>query len=78
MQLRTGEIIILWLGGLLSALVLVIYGGRVENVAGGPLGLEQPSVGTVVGGIFAALAFIGAIWITCALVWVTMYKREKH
>ena len=59
--MKRGELIIVWVGGLLSVALLII--------------VIDPT--TSVGEFFNILAKLLAVWIICGLVWLTLYRRHK-
>jgi hypothetical protein len=67
--MKRGKLIILWIGGILSAALLVL------DQAPGPI--EQKLYVTLGGHVVNLLAKLAAIWIICGLVWLTLYRR-KH
>jgi hypothetical protein len=73
--MKRGELIILWVGGLLSAALLVTANVptsiRDEILRGGP-----SSMAAVAGYVFEVIAKLLAIWIICWLVWLTPYRRS--
>ena len=73
--MKTGELIILWVGGPLSVAVLSLtYVGPTD-----PLGLDryEGSVGSVIGSTIQLIGRVISIWIVCGLVWLTIYKRVR-
>jgi hypothetical protein len=73
-KVKRGELIILWVGGLLSVALLVLVrvptSIRDEVLRGGP-----SSMATVAAYVFEVIARLLAIWIICGLVWLTLYRR---
>jgi hypothetical protein len=71
--MKRGELIILWVGGLLS--VVVLSGGAPRI----PSSIDLPFVssGTVAGYVVDLIARLASIWILCGLAWVTLYRRKK-
>ena len=69
--MKRGEIVILWIGGLLSISAL--------GFGGWPSGLDVRiyGAGIVVVHIVKKVSIVLAIWILCGLVWVTLYKRSR-
>lgn len=74
--MKRGELVIMWVGGLLSAALLATVNVptsiRDEVLRGGP-----SSMAAVAGYIFEVIARLLAIWIVCGLVWLTLYRRES-
>ena len=79
--MKRGELIILWVGGLLSVAVLIladvptlVFSGRdsILNELGLATRDAQPSMAAVAGYIFEVIARLLAIWIICGLVWLTL------
>ena len=68
--MKTGELIILWVGGLLS--VVVVVGGLGVS----DLDLRVYGAGTIVSQALSAAGKLISIWILCGLVWLTIYKRQ--
>jgi hypothetical protein len=74
---KTGELIILWVGGLLSVVVLV------QTWVGPPDPLGFPEygggliIGSVIGRTIRLIGTVISIWILCGLVWLTIYKRKR-
>jgi hypothetical protein len=69
--MKRGELLILWVGGLLSIVILMV---------GWPDGLDvrMYGAGIVVVRIVEKISIVLAIWILCGLVWVTLYKRSRN
>jgi hypothetical protein len=74
--MKRGELVILWVGGLLSVALLasvnVPTSIRDELLRGGP-----SSTAAVAGYVFEVIARLLAIWIICGLVWLTLYRRAS-
>jgi len=66
---KTGELVILWIGGLLSIGVLI--GGSPIDA----LDIKVFGPGLVAAQIVRILSSLLAIWILCGLVWITLYRR---
>jgi hypothetical protein len=73
--MKIGELIILWVGGLLSVAVLVLTNIGPTDPLG--LGRYSGSVGSVIGSTIHLIGIVISIWILCALVWLTIYKRIR-
>jgi hypothetical protein len=70
--MKRGELIILWVGGLLSAALLIV---NVAPTTSKPdLGIGEP---IIAGFVFNVVTRLLVIWILCALVWLTLYRRSK-
>jgi hypothetical protein len=68
--MKRGKLIILWIGGILSAALLIL------NQAPDPI---RQQVSLSLGGyIVNLLTKLAAIWIICGLVWLTLYGRNKR
>jgi Na+/phosphate symporter len=67
--MKRGELIILWVGGLLSVALLTIM---VVPTSRGVIPTDEP---IVAGYVFNLLTKLLAIWIICGLVWLTLYRR---
>ena len=69
--MKPGELIILWVGGLLSIVALMVDHWPnyfdVRRYGSGVLALH----------VLQRLSVVLAIWILCVLVWVTLYKRSR-
>ena len=70
--MKTGELIILWIGGLLSVAVLLMGG------IGGPLELRMYGIGLVVEKAVQTAKALISIWVLCGLIWLTVYKRKRN
>ena len=70
--MKKGELVILWIGGLLSIVVLIASEAptRASFIRG-----EQPIAAAYF--INAAFRLVG-IWIVCGLAWLTLYKRKEY
>jgi hypothetical protein len=68
--MKRGELIILWVGGLLSIIPLMV---------GWPSDLDVRlyGAGIVVVRVVEKVGIVLAIWILCGLVWLTLYRRHK-
>jgi len=66
--MKRGEIVILWIGGILSAALLVLYEA--------PDPIQQKVSLTLGGHVVNLFTKLALIWIICGLVWVTLYKRS--
>jgi len=67
--MKRGELIILWIGGILSVALLVL------SQAPDPITQE---VSLTLGGYIVDLMMkLAATWIICGLVWLTLYRRDK-
>jgi len=70
--MKRGELVILWVGGLLSVALLTVtvaptsFSSRTE--------LDEP---IIAGYVFNVVTKLLAIWIICGLVWLTLYRRKK-
>jgi hypothetical protein len=81
--MKHGELIILWVGGLLSVALLLPVAPTSEPSMRDQmlrdLGLAmkdaQPSIAVVAGYVFNVVSKLLAIWIICGLVWLTLYRR---
>jgi hypothetical protein len=71
--MKRGELIILWVGGLLSVALLIITVAPLSSRADLGLGGEP----IIAGYVFNLVTKLLAIWIICGLVWLTLYKRDK-
>ena len=69
-SVKTGELIILWVGGLLSVSVLVALRA--------PDDLEIRTFGPaiLIPWLVGMATLVATIWILCALVWLTIYERK--
>jgi hypothetical protein len=69
-SMKWGELIILWIGGLLSIIPLMV---------GWPSDLDVRlyGAGIVVVRVVEKVSIVLAIWILCGLAWVTLYKRSR-
>jgi hypothetical protein len=84
--MKRGELIILWVGGLLSVALLIPVvpssDPSMRDVILRDLGLPmkdtQPSMAVVAGYVFNVVTKLLAIWIICGLVWLTLYRRNKR
>ena len=65
--MKTGELIILWVGGLCSVFVLIVSSPPTETLS------LEPIIASYFINIIRSLL---AIWILCGLVWVTLYRRQ--
>jgi hypothetical protein len=74
--MKRGELVILWVGGLLSTAVLLLQAANVPRVPS-ELTLKIDGAHTVSGHIIVTVFILVAIWIVCGLVWVTLYLRTK-
>jgi hypothetical protein len=63
--MKPGELIILWVGGLLSAALLATARAPTSDMA------------DVAGHVVDGVALLLAIWTICGLVWLTIYRRSK-
>ena len=71
--MKTGELIILWVGGLLSVALFAFVNAPLSWTP--RLEIDQPVIG---GYFFNVLTKLAAIWIICGLVWLTLYRRKKR
>ena len=69
--MKTGELVILWVGGLLSVVALI------DGSAIDALEIKTFGAGLVAAQIVKILSSLLAIWIFCGLVWVTLYRRRR-
>jgi len=69
--MKTGELVILWVGGLLSVVALI------DGKAIDALEIKTFGAGLVAAQIVKILSSLLAIWIFCGLVWVTPYRRRR-
>ncbi len=69
--MKTGELIILWVGGLLSVTVLVQLRGPSE------LEIKAYGAAILVTWLVSTVRDLISIWILCGLVWLTLYKRDR-
>jgi hypothetical protein len=85
-DMKRGELIILWVGGLLSVGCINPRGrtdfgvsGRdsILNEWGLPTRDAQPSMAAVLVTFSEVMARLLAIWIICGLVWLTLYRCLK-
>ena len=67
--MKRGQLIILWIGGILSAALLIL--------SQAPDPVEQKISLTLGAYVINVLTKLAVIWIVCGLVWVTMYKRSR-
>jgi preprotein translocase subunit SecG len=68
MTMKTGELVILWIGGLLSvAAVARIFSYQPQLIGASGIGVVVVQV----------MGLVAAIWIICGLIWATIYKRKK-
>jgi hypothetical protein len=67
--MKPGQLIILWIGGILSAALLIL------DQAPDPI--QQKAHVTLGAHVVNLLAKLAAIWIICGLVWLTLYWRKK-
>jgi len=67
--MKRGELIILWIGGILSVALLVL--------SQAPDPITQKVSLTLGGYIVDLIMKLAAIWIICGLVWLTLYRRDK-
>jgi hypothetical protein len=68
--MKWGELIILWVGGLLSIMTLIAnWPSHVDVRVYGP--------GIVMATVAQRVGLVLAIWIICGLVWVSLYKRSR-
>jgi hypothetical protein len=75
--MKRGELVILWLGGLLSVAILITAAVPPSSVRDELLGLRGPtSMGTVAAYVFEVVSKLLSIWIICGLVWLTLYRRQ--
>jgi hypothetical protein len=68
--MKRGELIILWVGGLLS--IVTVMGGWPSDVD-----VRIYGTGIVMTRVVEKVGIVLAIWIMCGLVWVTLYKRSR-
>jgi hypothetical protein len=68
--MKRGELIILWVGGLLSIIALMV--GWPDD-----LDVRRFGAGIVVIRVVERVSIVLAIWILCGLVWVTLYRRTR-
>ena len=73
--MKTGELIILWVGGLLSVAVLMLTNVGPTDPLG--LGRDSGGAGEVLGDTIHLIGTVLSIWILCGLVWLTIYKRVR-
>ena len=69
--MKRGELVILWVGGLLSAALLIIIEAPLHR---GLIAADEP---IIAGYVFNVVTKLLAIWIICGLVWLTLYRRKK-
>lgn len=69
--MKTDELIILWVGGLLSVFLL--------NERGAPSDLDIRTFGPaiLIPWLVGVVTRVATIWILCGLVWITVYKRVR-
>jgi hypothetical protein len=70
--MKRGELVILWIGGLLSAALLIIVQAPLSHNP--RIDFDEPMI---TGYIFNVVTKLLAIWIICGLVWLTLYRRNK-
>jgi hypothetical protein len=70
--MKIGELIILWVGGLLSAALLIVTAAPTSTRSN--LGLGEP---LIAGYVFNLVTKLLVIWIGCGLVWLTLYRRGE-
>jgi hypothetical protein len=82
--MKRGELIILWIGGLLTMALLLLAdvpsGLSVRDSMLRELGLptsEAASMAAVTASVFKVISRILAVWIICGLVWLTLYRRKR-
>jgi Na+/phosphate symporter len=71
--MKRGELVILWIGGLLSVALLIIVQAPLSHTPGIDINREP----IIAGYVFNIITRLLAIWIVCALVWLTLYRRSK-
>jgi hypothetical protein len=73
--MKRGELVILWIGGILSSLVLLLGSYGMPGVPS-EVELKIDGADTVAGHVVQTVFVLLAIWIICGLVWVSIYRRK--
>jgi hypothetical protein len=74
--LKRGELIILWIAGIWTAFVLVVGELHDPWLRFFSIPVNNPIVYESATYLTQAFKAAAPIWIVCALVWLTLYKRK--